>query len=269
MSIASWVPKKDNAEITLECRIPLIPDSESKRFEHPWSIPQPNLHGLFAKKTLECQEATAAPLIRLRQEFLLALPKAPNKLACADYYSKESAKSIIETVGIITGSKRATHRKGKFETSDIVRSQAEISTITKARDLIRTLWLNEVHLDQRTQIEAHLVVLLDRLVAMGLTSVLRTLDIVVLHEWGESVALTNIQTLRNYIRQRKADLISIERLETRRLFLDPKKRGQWLDHIFGTKRSVCPNYAIDPSNGARLTDPEQVKDLYFREGTRF
>jgi hypothetical protein len=98
---------------------------------------------------------------------------------------------------------------------------------------------------------------------MGLASVPRTLELSLLHEWAETVALTNIHTLRDYIRQRKADLISIERLETRQLFLDPKKRGHWLEHIFGTKRSVCPNYAIDPSNGARITDPEHVKTCTF------
>ena len=125
----------------------------------------------------------------------------------------------------LLGSTRATHRKGKFETPDLVRYQAEISTISKARDLIHALSQNEVHPEQRANTEVHLSVLLDRLVIMGLSSVPRSLEIKLLCEWADTSALSDIESLKKYIRHRKMDLESLESIESHRLFMNAKNVG--------------------------------------------
>ena len=62
-----------------------------------------------------------------------------NPLACADSFSILLAKQIVLEAGSVLGMKRATHKKGKYESLDVTKAKAEISTITKARDLIRAL----------------------------------------------------------------------------------------------------------------------------------
>jgi hypothetical protein len=62
----------------------------------------------------------------------------------ADNLSVDLAKILVEVTCATVGSKLPTHEKGKYQSSDMVRAQAEITTISKARDLIRTLYMDEV-----------------------------------------------------------------------------------------------------------------------------
>ena len=64
-----------------------------------------------------------------------------DKKTYADLFSRRTAETIVRVVGSVIGLKRPTHRKGKFETVEITRAKAEVTTISKARDLIRRLYL--------------------------------------------------------------------------------------------------------------------------------
>src|SRR6185503_8968571 len=187
-----------------------------------------------------------------------------------DKFSKRIAEKIVDIVGSITGTKRPTHSKGKYLPSDVVRAQAEITTLCKARDLIRTLIFSECKSEhEKGEVMEHLRILLDRLVVFGIAGIPRTFDLESLGEWAETNALVNTQSLKKYVSSRKLDLVSLEKLESQKKFMNPKKRGEWLDRVFGGRRSNCPSYAIDPSSGARITDPDAVKKLYIQEGSAF
>ena len=60
---------------------------------------------------------------------------------------------------------------------------------------------------------------------------------------------------------------SREKRERLEWFLDPTQRGKWLDDIFSSELSSCPNYAIVPGTGQITYDPEEIKEIYFTEGT--
>jgi len=122
--------------------------------------------------------------------------------------------------------------KGKYHSANLVKAQAEITTISKARDLIRTLYLNEVKSpEERHSVENHLSVLLDRLCIMGLQSIPTALEIKNLREWSQTTAPAEISRLRNYMKQRKETMDQQEREHQRKLFCDPRNRGKWYDHI--------------------------------------
>ena len=93
---------------------------------------------------------------------------------------------LRQVTSAVVGNKLPTHEKGKYHSSDLIKSQAEINTISGARDLIRTLYMNEVNTpEERRLVEDHLSVLLDRLCVMGLSSIPRSLEINQLHEWSK------------------------------------------------------------------------------------
>jgi len=68
---------------------------------------------------------------------------AEDKVQSADNFSKHIAKLTVEIVGSILGMKRPTHKKGQYENLETKKAKAEISTISKARDLIRQLYFDE------------------------------------------------------------------------------------------------------------------------------
>ena len=105
--------------------------------------------------------------------------------------------------------KKPTHKKGKFESVEINKGKAEISTIRKARDLIRAIAWNEFRSPQElSYIKEHLTVCLDRLVRMGLNSVPSPSDLVALAKWSDTTALSDIEQATNYIKAGKKDLIA-------------------------------------------------------------
>ena len=131
------------------------------------------------------------PLLQKAREPFLSLEDAED-------ISKRLAQCLIDTTSAVVGSKLPTHEKGKYHSSDLVKAQAEINTISKARDLIRTLYLNEVNTqEERRMVEDHLTVLLDRLCVMGLRSVPRSLELKQLHEWSELNAPADIIEIRD------------------------------------------------------------------------
>ena len=101
------------------------------------------------------------------------------------------------------------------------------------------------------------------------TNIPSSLDMETLHEWSELSAPFYIKNLLKYIQSRKEDMISEERRVVLSMFLNPKKRGKWLDHIFGSQPSGCPNFAIDSETGLRTSDPDGVKRIYLHEGAQF
>ena len=115
----------------------------------------------------------------------------------ADSISQQLAEILVSTTSSVVGHKHPTHEKGKHSSVESKKIQAEISTIENARNLIRTLWLNEVSSDDETdEVKTHLAVLLDRLCRMGLNSVPRQLDLDSLHEWSEVEAPVDLVSLR-------------------------------------------------------------------------
>jgi len=190
-------------------------------------------------------------------------------LIVADSCSRKIAKIIVETVGSITGMTRGTHRKGKFQSHQISRATAEISTISKARDLIRELSLEEYRSEkERKEIESHLNVCLDRLIILGLPTIPSNLGLQFLNTWSEGEALRDIKRAKTFICAQKEDMISKERARKRELFRDPKQRGRWFAEMFGTPQAGCPNYAVDET-GKRTYDAEEVKAIYLKEGASF
>src|SRR4051794_20488896 len=85
----------------------------------------------------------------------------------------KTAEMIVKSVGSITGLKRATHRKGPFQTL----SGKLGRKFVKARDLIRTLQLQEFRTPQeKTELETYLKVCFDRLLRLGLSSIPSSFD---------------------------------------------------------------------------------------------
>ncbi len=60
---------------------------------------------------------------------------------------------------------------------------------------------------------------------------------------------------------------SIEKERQRKLFLDPRKRGKWLDHVFGARMIACPNYVVDSKSGKKIFDEKEVKRVYVQDGS--
>ena len=188
----------------------------------------------------------------------------------ADQLSRTLAETAVKIATDIFGGKKPTHEKRKYESFDLIKTQAEINTIEKARDLIRTLYLNEVtSLENRLSLENHLSTLLVRLCRMGLHSVPLQHDLKSLHEWSQSTAKADIENLRRYMESQKSDMDAIEKRRQNEMFLNPQKRGQWFDRIFSGNRTACPNFAIDSKTGRKTFDMKEVKEIYLREGTSF
>ena len=62
------------------------------------------------------------------------------------------------------------------------------------------------------------------------------------------------------------DLTTQEKIARQQMFLDPKKRGKWLENVFGSTATSCPNFAIDSSTGLSTSNPKEVKRIYLQEG---
>jgi hypothetical protein len=243
-------------------------NDSSDRPGQAWSIPQPELKRITPEQAAACKKEANLRLKDLQVKFRKAL-EVTDKLECANSFSEALASEIVSLVGSIVGMKRATHKKGKYQTTEITKARAEITTISKARDLIRSLYFDEFLSDEaRSGTTTHLRVLLDRLCRMGLPIPVAS-DIASLHEWSESMAPYHIKNISTYLSRQRSDLISIEKQKDRETFLDCKRRGAWLEKNFGSKALGCPNFAFDPKSGSITTNPGEVKRIYLEEGAQF
>src|SRR5690242_9840605 len=101
----------------------------------------------------------------------------------------------------------------------------------RARDLIRTLAIEEFKTSQERQdVQHHLEILFERLIRMGFYSVPHSRKLKMLVEWSESQAIREIHFLEQYLRKRNLDMLAQERNLSRNIFLDPKKRGIWFQN---------------------------------------
>ena len=263
MRLGNWRPeaKLDHVQITLQGVFPVTPGE--KRKGKPWSIPQPRLSLLTPTQKQICRQRVNLALLPLLQ----TTRGEQTLFDKADEISKLLAQILVDETSAVVGSKLPTHEKGKYRSSDLIKAQAEITTISKARDLIRTLYLDETKSpEDRRLVENHLSVLLDRLCAMGLTSVPKSLDIKNLHEWSETKAPGDIVNIRSYMEKRKCTMDLLEKERQRKIFLDPKKRGHWFESVFGTRIVTCPNFVVDSRSGKKTFDEKEVKRIYVEEG---
>ena len=242
MSIGNWNRKLDHARLSLLSQV--SPVSGSPANGKPWSIPQPRLSLMSPEQQSTCKSLVREKLIPLLQ----SINMKELSLDAADQLSQTLARIIVDETVTVVGSKLPTHEKGKYQSL----ARAEITTIEKARDLIRRLYLDEFKSQEdRVSTENHLSTLLDRLCRMGLNSVPRVLSLDALHKWAEVDAPMDLETLRWYIQVRKETMAEESKQKSRKQFLDPKKRGKWFERIFGAQRSTCPNFAIDSKTGKR------------------
>ena len=141
----------------------------------------------------------------------------------------------------ILGFKLPTHKKGKYLPNDVCRIKGLISTINKARDLIRSLLLNELNSsDEVQETTDYLRVLFDRMLRMGLYTI-PSMEKRDLEQWSQVTADHELECLKRYIEKRKANMVSQEREASRKLFLNPRKRKIWFQNAFGIQNSGCPN----------------------------
>ena len=49
---------------------------------------------------------------------------------------------------------------------------------------------------------------------------------------------------------------SKEKERQRKLFLNPRTRGKWYEHVLGSQRIACPNFAVDrnPEKGSMMRE---------------
>ena len=45
-----------------------------------------------------------------------------------------------------------------------------------------------------------------------------------------------------------------------------RKRNDWYEHVLGSQRIACPNFAVDSKSGKRIYDEREVKRIYLEEG---
>jgi exonuclease III len=168
MAIGNWEGTKDHARISLSLPLKMHPLQPHQPSGKAWSIPQPELKRINPEKVGICKRELNVHLQRILLDLQEDLQTSQARLACADAYSKLLAQHLVDITGSILGMKLGTHKKGKYESLDISKTKAQISTIRNARDLIRTLYLDEVKSDlHRKETTVHLQVLLDRLCRMG------------------------------------------------------------------------------------------------------
>ena len=79
---------------------------------------------------------------------------------------------------------------------------------------------------------------------MGLSSLPHSSDLLSLHEWSETVAPFDIKNIVAYVRSQKQDLRSKAKIESRNLFMDPTKRGLWLQRTFGVRLPGVPTLQL-------------------------
>src|ERR1044071_3289742 len=192
-----------------------------------WSIEQPILRKLSQETLSLCKSKVNEALTLMLPQLLLEIKTAHNKIEAAERWSKRIARTIVQTTGSITGLKRPTHKKGKFETDILKKTTAQVSTLSKARDLIRSLSQTEFRSEQeKRELEEYLKVCLDRLVRLGVNSIPTTLNIRVLVEWSESAAIREIGAAQKYIADRKEDIVSLDNLRRKTNVSRPEKTGR-------------------------------------------
>jgi hypothetical protein len=209
-----------------------------------WSIPQPRLANISSSQKVACKDAVNKALLPILTQIRQCRSIS---LTDADELSKTVAGILVDSTGAIVGRKLPTHEKRRYQSLDLTRAQAEITTISKARDLVRTLTQKEYRSsEERQRVENHLSVLLDRLIRMGLNSVPPlSSDLKALNEWSQMTAHLEILNIKEYIRMRRCDMDSMEKDRQRKLFLNPRTRGKWHEHVLGSQRIARPNFAVD------------------------
>jgi exonuclease III len=154
MQIGNWESKRDHARITLTLALPTSGYWDQSATAR-WSVSQPRLWNLTIDQRSSCKERAEESFKALEAEFKLALQQQTS-LTLIDKFSQlvvQKAKDIVESV---VGATRPTYRKGKFRSEDVVRATAEITTLQKARDLIRALFLKEYSShDDKEEIHSH------------------------------------------------------------------------------------------------------------------
>ena len=88
-------------------------------------------------------------------------------------------------------------------------------------------------------------------------------------KWSEESAEHEIERLQRHIKFDQTKQRNNEKEWKRDLFLDPKKRGQWIDLHFKSHRKGPPEFAIDGETDEKTKDPKKVKEIYLKEGTIF
>ena len=102
-----------------------------------------NFDTLLFKQRAACKYQVNGILHETWSKFKSTIEETKDRLKKADLLPKLVAKQIVYEAGNVLGLKRPTHKKGKYESPEIVKAKAEISTIKKTRDLIRILYLDE------------------------------------------------------------------------------------------------------------------------------
>lgn len=253
MTISHWVPKKDHAQISLNT---IFPASDPKKCQNPVDdIPRPRLHNAPREKI-----ALLKQLVSQYASDVLA----DGTQVDPDRISRAFANMMVGTAIQILGRKSISRKSRCIETAKLT---AEIRTIHQARNIIRSLFFDEVKKEDVPARKEFLDYLLDRLVRMDLASVPTSNDIKILYEWSEKEALEDLAKLEEYAQVRKKDLIFQERQKMNKMFKTPKLHGKWLEYYFGKPTSTLPNFVIDPLSGTQVYDPDKMKELYLREGT--
>ena len=90
-----------------------------------------------------------------------------------------------------------------------------------------------------------------------------------LTKWSEESAEQEIERLQRYIKFDQTKQESDEKKWKRDLFLDPKKRGKWIDLHFKPHRTGPPDFANDGQTNEKTRDPKKVKEIYLKVDTIF
>jgi hypothetical protein len=69
------------------------------------------------------------------------------------------------------------------------------------------------------------------------------------------VALYDLRNISDYIRRLELEMVSIEKKHVRDIFLDPSRRGEWLNRMFGSQTTGCPNFAVNCETGVKTCNP--------------
>ena len=228
-------------------------------------IRHPNLERLSDEKRFACRDVINQELTKI----LIDTRKVDLiDLETADQLSKDVARCIIDNALKIaqqTGKKKSQERKSRF-TRELER---EIGLIREVRDLLRKLGGNLSSPEKETSLMESLHLYLDILSLMDLPSLPLEISVKSLTKWSDESAEQEIERLQRYIKFDQTKQESDEKQWKRDLFLDPKKRGKWIDLHFKPHRTGPPDFAIDGQTNEKTRDPKKVKEIYLKEGTIF
>ena len=186
-------------------------------------------------------------------------------LQSADQLSRDVARCIVDNalkVAQKSGKKRLKETRSRF-TRELER---QIGLIREVRDLLRKLNGNLFAHEEKTSLLESLHLSLDILSLMDLPSLPLENNIESLTKWSEEVAEQEIERLQQFIKFDQVKRKSEEKQWKRDMFLDPKKRGKWIDLHFKSHRTGPPDFAIDGETNEKTRDPERVKEIYLKEG---